>query len=446
MICLPAPSAFSLAAARLGWSLQDCATLSLHGRALEAIIPHLQPRARVLALSWDGATPGKLAQIAGRTRHGRARRLIDLRGDGRRAREIRAARSPTNLRLTISRRSTRSRWKSSPDAARASFRARSGLPDAMFEHDGQITKREIRAMTLAALAPRRGELLVGHRRRLRIGGDRMDACRSRQSRHCDRAPSRTRRAHRPQRRGARRSRPADHRRRGARGARRPAAPDAIFVGGGASDRSAARPCSIGALAPGGRLVVNAVTLARASRTRQAIRTPGRRSRAGESSRGPIASAASTAGGPPCRSCNGCWKSHGRNDRHRRRLPQILRERGDRRPGAARARRITRQLRAFAACFSLADKTRRAGPERRPRKRSGSSSSFLPREALAAVAPRLLTRSAAAQSVDSGSASVAEAAALAGAGPDAKIAGAAPGRRTARPARSLSSPSKNRASR
>jgi len=64
MICLPAPSAFSLAAARLGWSLQDCTLLSLHGRALEAIIPHLQPRARILALSWDGATPARLARAA----------------------------------------------------------------------------------------------------------------------------------------------------------------------------------------------------------------------------------------------------------------------------------------------------------------------------------------------------------------------------------------------
>ncbi|TIP51885.1 MAG: cobalamin biosynthesis bifunctional protein CbiET, partial [Mesorhizobium sp.] len=34
-----------------------------------------------------------------------------------------------------------------------------GLADHLFEHDGQITKREIRAITLSALAPRRGELL-----------------------------------------------------------------------------------------------------------------------------------------------------------------------------------------------------------------------------------------------------------------------------------------------
>src|ERR1700730_7070306 len=72
MISIPAPSAFALAASRLGWSQQDCALLSLHGRPLEAIIPHLQPGARILALSWDGATPGKLAELLAVRRMGRS--------------------------------------------------------------------------------------------------------------------------------------------------------------------------------------------------------------------------------------------------------------------------------------------------------------------------------------------------------------------------------------
>ena len=55
--------AFSLAAARLGWSLQDVTPVSLHGRALEGIVRHLQPGARILALSWDGETPAKLAAL-----------------------------------------------------------------------------------------------------------------------------------------------------------------------------------------------------------------------------------------------------------------------------------------------------------------------------------------------------------------------------------------------
>ncbi len=62
-ICLPAPSSLSLAAARLGWALQDCEIVSLHGRPLERIVPHLRPRARLLVLSWDGTTPEKLARF-----------------------------------------------------------------------------------------------------------------------------------------------------------------------------------------------------------------------------------------------------------------------------------------------------------------------------------------------------------------------------------------------
>src|SRR5476649_774964 len=62
-LCLPQPSAFSLAAARLSWSLQDVSIVSLHGRALEGIVRHLQPGARILTLAWDGDTPGKLARL-----------------------------------------------------------------------------------------------------------------------------------------------------------------------------------------------------------------------------------------------------------------------------------------------------------------------------------------------------------------------------------------------
>src|ERR1700744_3971502 len=76
MISIPAPSAFALAASQLGWSQQDCALLTLHGRPLEAIIPHLQPKARILALSWDDATPAKLAALLKTRRMGRSRLTI----------------------------------------------------------------------------------------------------------------------------------------------------------------------------------------------------------------------------------------------------------------------------------------------------------------------------------------------------------------------------------
>src|SRR3954452_2220035 len=61
MVSLPAPSAFSLAASRLGWSLQDCTLLSLHGRSFERIVPHLHPSARILVLAWDETTAPRVA-------------------------------------------------------------------------------------------------------------------------------------------------------------------------------------------------------------------------------------------------------------------------------------------------------------------------------------------------------------------------------------------------
>ncbi len=70
-LCVPHISAYSLAAARMGWALQDVAMVSLHGRSLEGIIRHLQPGARILALSWDGTTPRKDCKSACRAWAGR---------------------------------------------------------------------------------------------------------------------------------------------------------------------------------------------------------------------------------------------------------------------------------------------------------------------------------------------------------------------------------------
>src|SRR5271165_521767 len=96
MIAVPAPSAFALAASRLGWSQQDCALLSLHGRPLEAIIPHLEPSARILALSWDEATPSKLAALLTARGMGRSRLTVCGRWAARASASAR--RKPTALR------------------------------------------------------------------------------------------------------------------------------------------------------------------------------------------------------------------------------------------------------------------------------------------------------------------------------------------------------------
>jgi precorrin-6Y C5,15-methyltransferase (decarboxylating) len=157
MFCIPAPSAFSLAAARLKWSQQDCALLSLHGRAFERVTPHLQPRARLLALSWDETTPARLARhLVERGMGGSRLHVLErLGGPHERVRDARADAfalddiAPLNT-VAI---------EVEADGDAPVIPLTPGLPDDWFEHDGQLTKRDIRAMTLSALAPRKGELL-----------------------------------------------------------------------------------------------------------------------------------------------------------------------------------------------------------------------------------------------------------------------------------------------
>lgn len=155
MRVIPAPSAFSLAAARLGWALQDVVCVSLHGREITRLRPHLHPGARILALTSDAEGPAALAQLLTDLGFGGSKIIVLEALGGPRAR-LRTARAdafdlsdidPLNLvALTI-------------EGGGAVLHLGRGLPDDLFEHDGQITKREIRAMTLSALAPRRGECL-----------------------------------------------------------------------------------------------------------------------------------------------------------------------------------------------------------------------------------------------------------------------------------------------
>jgi precorrin-6Y C5,15-methyltransferase (decarboxylating) len=157
MLCLPQPSAFSLAAARMGWPLQDTTQITLHGRALEGIIRHLSPGARILALCWDGATPATVAALLSSRGMGRSQ-LTVLEAMGGPQERVRSAVAnafdlgdinPLNT-IAVEVHAERN----APVISLAS-----GLADELFEHDGQLTKREIRALTLSALAPRPGELL-----------------------------------------------------------------------------------------------------------------------------------------------------------------------------------------------------------------------------------------------------------------------------------------------
>ncbi len=157
MLCLPAPSSFSLVAARLGWAQQDCALVTLHGRPLEKIIPRLQGGARIIALSWDGATPEKLAALLTKRGFGASRLTVCEHLGGPQER-VRASLARDFSLADVAALNTIALDLVADRDARILPRA-PGLPDDFFEHDGQITKSEFRALTLSALAPRRGELL-----------------------------------------------------------------------------------------------------------------------------------------------------------------------------------------------------------------------------------------------------------------------------------------------
>lgn len=157
MVCLPAPSSFSLAAARLGWPLQACRLVSVHGRDLMRLVPHLHPGARILILAWDETTPAKIANLLRERGFGPSRlHVLEALGGARERHSQSSAAGfdqppgdPLNvIGLDV---------LAEPSARIIALGT--GLPDDWFENDGQLTKREIRAATLAALAPRRGEHL-----------------------------------------------------------------------------------------------------------------------------------------------------------------------------------------------------------------------------------------------------------------------------------------------
>ncbi|MCC7252907.1 precorrin-6y C5,15-methyltransferase (decarboxylating) subunit CbiE [Hyphomicrobium sp.] len=255
ILCLPQPSAFSLAAARLGWPLQDCALVTLHGRPLEAIIRHLQPGGRILALSWDGETPARLAKLLAARGFGAATLTILEALGGPRERVRTCAASDFALAAVDSLNTVAIVLPS--DAATLSLAA--GLDDSLFESDGQLTKREIRAVTLSSLAPRAGELLwdVG----LGAGSIAIEWLLRHPAMRAIGIEERVDRAERAARNAAALGTPDLRIVTG----RAPEAfsglpaPDAVFLGGGMGDAGVFE-AAWAALKPGGRLVANAVAL------------------------------------------------------------------------------------------------------------------------------------------------------------------------------------------
>lgn len=257
MRAFPAPSAYSLAGARLGWPLAEVGCLTVHGRSLDLVRAHLHPGRRLLVLTSDAAGPSEIASLLARSGFGGSVLTVleALGGPRERVRRTTAAGfalhdiDPLNL-VAIE--------VAAAEGARILARA-PGLPDELFEHDGQLTKREIRAVTLSALSPRRGELLwdIGAGAGS-IGIEWMLADPSLTAIGIEERPERAARA---RRNAAALGVPGLEIVEG----KAPealsglSAPDAIFVGGGAGEPGVLQ-AALAALRPGGRLVVNAVTL------------------------------------------------------------------------------------------------------------------------------------------------------------------------------------------
>ena len=265
MRVLSAPSAFTLAAARLGWALQDCVPLTVHGRSLELVHPHLHPGAQLLILSEGGHTPKLLAHLLTQRRFGTSKLIVLEHMGGtneRRVEGIAASwRHPDCADLNVI---------AVECAGHGGLSTLAGLPDDAFHHDGQLTKRDVRAVTLARLAPEPGQLLwdvgagcgsIGIEwmrahptcRAIAIEANRDRQALIRQNSTALGVPKLTLIA-----------------------GSAPAAltgleePDAIFIGGGLTIPDTPRLCW-DALKPGGRLVANAVTLESAARLTELCR-------------------------------------------------------------------------------------------------------------------------------------------------------------------------------
>jgi len=157
MQVLPAPSSCSLAAARLGWPLQDVVTLSLVARPLAALNAHLASGVRLLLLSNDGQSPAAAAQLLRERGFGASHMSVfeHLGGDAERRVDAMASAWPDAASADLN----VIALECLADAGTQGLSRLAGLPDSAFEHDGQLTKRDVRAITLARLAPTPGELL-----------------------------------------------------------------------------------------------------------------------------------------------------------------------------------------------------------------------------------------------------------------------------------------------
>ena len=254
---VPHPSSVTLACARLGWAVEETQVVSVVGRPVELVAPHATPGRRLLVLGSDGGTPAEVARLLAGHGYGASRltALAQLGGPAERAYTGTAAGWPHKgtdpLGVTA--------VEVVADPGTVPLPTVPGLPDDAYAHDGQLTKRDVRAVTLARLAPLPGRLLwdVG----AGAGSIGIEWMRVHPSCRAVAVESSAERAARVAENAARLGVPGLRVVEG----RAPAAldglpaPDAVFVGGGLTSEGLLDSCWE-ALAPGGRLVANAVTV------------------------------------------------------------------------------------------------------------------------------------------------------------------------------------------
>jgi len=153
----PHISAFSLAAARMRWPLADVECLTIHGRPLDLLTGAVAPGRRLLLLSHDGTSPGEVARRLADLGYGASELTVLEHMGGQRERSY-SGRADGWQHPRAADLNTLAVLCRTTDSARA-LSLSSGLPDEAFQHDGQLTKREIRAATLSALRPLPGQLL-----------------------------------------------------------------------------------------------------------------------------------------------------------------------------------------------------------------------------------------------------------------------------------------------
>jgi precorrin-6Y C5,15-methyltransferase (decarboxylating) len=157
LLVLPAPSSTSLAAARMAWPLQEVTVLSVVARPLAALQAQIYPGARLLILSNDGSSPAALAQLLRERGFGPSRLTVLEHLGGPSERRIDGLASSWDLPEAAALNIVAVECLAGLDAQRLPLTC--GLPDTAYQHDGQLTKRDVRAITLARLAPLPGELL-----------------------------------------------------------------------------------------------------------------------------------------------------------------------------------------------------------------------------------------------------------------------------------------------